>query len=191
MQVNFLELVEMRASVRHYVQEAMSLKELSFLLWCSQGVKMLLPDGRTIRNVPAAGGAHPLETYLLVRRMEGLEAGVYRFLPFEHALLAQGTDLREAERAFDGADSEMVGESAVTFVWSAVMERMAGGSMADAYRYAAISAGHACQNLYLAAQAIEVGVCAIGTFQQAGLTAALGLEGTSEIALYAAAAGNV
>ena len=85
--VNFLETVELRTSVRVYGKEPVTQKELSALLWCTQGVKMALPGGKSIRNVPSAGGRHSFETYLLIQNVEGIKPGLYRFLAFAHALL--------------------------------------------------------------------------------------------------------
>ena len=65
----------------------MSLEELSFLLWATQGVRGLIRDGLvTLRTVPSGGGMHPFETYLLVNRVEGVEPGIYRYLAVEHKL---------------------------------------------------------------------------------------------------------
>lgn len=34
---------------------------------------------KTIRNVPSAGGRNALETFLYIRRVEGIKPGLYRF----------------------------------------------------------------------------------------------------------------
>ncbi len=188
--VNFLETIELRTSVRQYQQdEPIPVKELSYLLWCTQGVKMALPNGGSMRNVPSAGARHALETYLFVQRVEGLKPGFYRFLPFDHALLPL-TDLdKEAFlAAFPGR--RMVEKSAVTFVWSAVRDRMTHRYGPRAYRYLFLDAGHVCENLYLAAQTVKTGVCAVGSFDDAALNQALALDGREEFAIYAATAGK-
>jgi SagB-type dehydrogenase family enzyme len=90
--------------------------------------------------------------------------------------------------AFSGRN--MVAGSAVTFIWSAVLERMSYAYGPRAYRYLHLDAGHVCQNLYLAAQTVRVGVCAIGAFDDDGLNAALGFDGENQFAVYAASAGK-
>ena len=86
-QVSFLELMELRSTVREYSPEPLTMKELSYLLWCTQGVKMVMQGGATKRTVPSAGARNAFETYLYIDKVEGLEPGLYRFLALEHALL--------------------------------------------------------------------------------------------------------
>ena len=193
-EVNFLELVELRASVREYTEESLSLKELSYLLWCTQGVKMPLPEGRSLRTVPGAGARHALETYLFVQRVLGLPPGFYRYLAYEHALLPLWDELPYEEKAvpFSLAFSSgrTVRASAVTLVWTAARERLTYDFGRRGYRYAFLDAGHACQNLYLAAQTIKLGVCALGAFDDAALAEVLRLDGEKEFPLYAASVGK-
>ena len=190
--VNFLELVELRSTVRQYTKEKISLQDLSYLLWCTQGVKMALPNGSSRRTVPSAGGRHAFETYLYLQKVEGLEKGLYRFLPMEHALVRE-TAQEKAESSFLAGFKamNMVAESAATFVWAAVLERMAYKFGSRACRYLFLDAGHVCENLYLAAQTIQLGVCAIGAFYDDKLNQALGLDGETEFAVYGATVGRI
>ena len=49
----------------------MSLLQLSFLLWATQGVKSIRGKSyATIRTAPCGGARHPFQTYLLVRQVE-------------------------------------------------------------------------------------------------------------------------
>jgi hypothetical protein len=70
-----------RISHRNYKNESLSLEELSFLLWATQGVRMV-QGGYAFRNVPSAGCRHSMETYLAVFNVDGLDEGIYRYLPF-------------------------------------------------------------------------------------------------------------
>ena len=80
------EAIEHRHSVRWYAKEPLSLDELSFLLWCTQGVKSVHGSQATVRTVPSAGARHAFETYLLVNDVDGLEPGLYRYLALTHRL---------------------------------------------------------------------------------------------------------
>ena len=82
-----ISLFRNRRSVRVFDQAPLTLEQLSFLLWATQGVKGI--RGRsyaTLRTVPSGGARHPFETYLLVQNVEGLRPGAYHYLPMEHAL---------------------------------------------------------------------------------------------------------
>ena len=189
--VNFLEIVELRASVRRYRDEPLTMKELSFLLWCTQGVKMKTPQGTTLRNVPSAGARHALETYLLIQRVEGLTPGLYRFLALEHALLPIETGEEALEKFFPCfIGPGMIRGSAVTFLWVADFRRMTFRYGRHSARFIFLDAGHVCQNLYLAAQTAGIGVCAVGAFYDDDLNAALHFNGYDDFVVYSATVGK-
>lgn len=190
--LDFLALVELRASVRDYLKQPMNLLELSFLLWCTQGVKMVLGDKATKRTVPSAGARHAFETYLLINNVEGLAPGLYRFLAVEHKLLPVAAAKDCKERILQAClGQRFIGESAVVFFWSAAAYRMTWRYGERGYRYLHIDAGHVGQNLYLAAQAIGYGTCAFAAFDDECLNEALFLDGKQEFVVYGAAVGKV
>lgn len=185
---SFLELIELRSSVRQYTGGEMSAKQLSFLLWCTQGVKMV--TDRTVRNVPSAGGRHALETYLLIRNVEGIAPGVYRFLAIEHLLVKVGGEDMMEEIASRGCTQPIVKTASVVFFWGAQADRMTWRFGERGYRYLMLDAGHVCQNLYLAAGAIKFGACAIGAFDDEAMNEILGLDGQNAFVLYGASVGK-
>jgi SagB-type dehydrogenase family enzyme len=87
-------------------------------------------------------------------------------------------------------DQAQVLNSAVTFFWVAIVERMFWRYDERGYRYLHLDAGHVCQNLYLAAEAIQCGVCAIAAFNDDMVNQALGLDGEKELAIYIASLGR-
>ena len=84
----------------------------------------------------------------------------------------------------------MVAASAVTFIWVAVVHRMAWRYGQRGYRYLHLDAGHACQNLYLAAESVGCGVCAIAAFDDEDVSRVLGLDGEDQFAIYVATVGK-
>ena len=85
---DLFELIERRQSRREYSDKPITLQELSFLLWATQGVKRIVRDGfATLRTVPSGGSRHAFETYLAANRVDGLEPGIYRYLALEHKLI--------------------------------------------------------------------------------------------------------
>ena len=193
-QVPLIEAINNRRSRRKYTDEPLSLEELSFLLWSTQGVQKLVRNGLlTLRTVPSGGGMHPFETYLVVNRVTGVEPGLYRYLALEHKLYP--VDLREREwvelvgEASNG--QTFVGKGAVAFVWSVRPYRTEWRYGDDSLKDVLISVGHICQNLYLACEAIGAGTCAIVAYQQDELDDLIGVDGHDEIALYLAPVGKV
>lgn len=188
--VTVKEAIMVRQSLRRYSDAALSIPELSYLLWCTQGVKKTVAN-LTRRTVPSAGARHAFETYLLINRVEGLEPGLYRYLALEHRLLPVKRD-PDFRKVVTGAclDQKFVGESAVVFIWTAVAERMVWQYGERGYRYILIDAGHVCENLYLAAETVECGMCAVAAFDDEALDRALGLDGEKQFAVYAAALGK-
>jgi SagB-type dehydrogenase family enzyme len=83
-----------------------------------------------------------------------------------------------------------VRECPVSFWWCAVPERSTWRYSTRGYRYMLIDAGHVCQNLYLTADVINCGVCAIGAYDDAGLNAFWGLDGVGQFIIYGASLGK-
>lgn len=191
LQIDLLEFIELRTSVRQYSLEPLTREELALLLWCTQGVKMVIPDKATFRTVPSAGARHAFETYLLIQRVEGIAPGLYRYLALEHEVQLV-EELADGGRKIHAAclNQACIGQSAVTFFWIAVAERMTSRYGQRGYRYLHLDAGHVCQNLYLSGEVIGCGTCAIGAYDDERLNAALGIDGVELFVVYAAALGR-
>jgi len=180
-----------RRSVRRYSATPLSPGELAFLLWATQGVTGRHGDLATFRTVPSAGARHAFETYLYCRRVETLEEGIYRYLPLSHALLFEFAEGGLATRISDACFGQrFVGQGAVTFFWSVLPSRMEWRYGPAAHRVLPMDAGHVCQNLYLAADAIGAGTCAVAAYDQEALDALLRLDGEEEFVLYLAPVGK-
>jgi len=181
-----------RQSRRMFLHEPLSLEELSFLLWATQGLRGKAAAGHAYRTVPSAGCRHALETYLAVFRVSGLESGVYRYLPMSHQLLHEFSEERLADKLVEASlGQSFAGRAAVTFLWAAVPYRMEWRYGAAAHKVIALDAGHVCQNLYLACEAIHAGTCAIAAYDQKKVDALLRLDGEEEFVIYLAPVGKV
>jgi SagB-type dehydrogenase family enzyme len=181
-----------RKSRRKYSLEDLTLNELSYLLWATQGVRKVLPSGRHYRTVPSAGARHSFETYLVIQHVEGLKTGVYRYLPFDHQLvyLFTAENLPENMTAL-ASDQPFVGNSAVCFIWSSIPYRMEWRYGTRSERVILMDVGHVCQNLYLAAESIGCGTCGVASYEQEALDQFLGLDGQDEFVIYLAPVGKV
>lgn len=190
-QIELKTAIEKRKTLRRYSQTSLSLEELTYLLWITQGVKEVSDATRTSRNVPSAGARHAFETYLVINRVGDLKPGLYRYLALKHALLPIDTDPEFSYKVAHAClNQQQIKTSAVTFVWVAVKERMYWRYGERGYRYLHLDAGHVCQNLYLGAEAIGCGMCAIAAFDDDQLNAVLGLDGDNCFVIYLGSLGK-
>jgi SagB-type dehydrogenase family enzyme len=185
------QIIEQRRSLRKYAMQSLTLAELTYLLWLTQGVKRITGRPATLRTVPSAGARHAFETFLLVNRVSELEAGLYRFVATQNALVRVAAPPDIATRLMIAChDQEHILLSAVTFCWMAVTERMAWRYVERSMRYLFLDAGHVCQNLYLAAEAIGCGACAVAAFDDAQVNALIGADGVDHFAIYLGTVGK-
>lgn len=186
-------LIQARRSVRQYSDGQVSLEELSYMLWASQGVHSILGDNyATLRSVPSAGARHPYETYLNISRVEGMEPGLYRFLPISHSL-AKIKDNGDLARRFRQAclSQEMVETCAVLFIWTCIPYRTEWRYGQKAHKVLLIDAGHICGNLYLAAGATGCGACAVAAYTQEDIDRVLEVDGSDEFTVYLCTVGKL
>lgn len=150
-----------RRSVRDYRPDPLALAEVGQLLWAAQGVTGA--DGRK-RTAPSAGALYPLEVYLVAGRVEGLPAGIYHYLPGEHALqpVARG-DIR-ALLSEAALDQDCVRDGPISLVFAAVYDRTTVKYGDRGIRYAHMEVGHAAQNVYLQAKSLGLGTVMVGAF---------------------------
>jgi SagB-type dehydrogenase family enzyme len=183
------EVLRRRRSERRFQDSPLRETELSQLLWATQGITQ---PGRSVdfRTAPSAGALYPVETYLVVHDVEGVEPGVYHYDVQHHQLeqLKRG-DFR-AEVAHAALDQRMAARAKVVFVWTAVFERSKWKYRQRAYRYVYLDAGHIAQNLALAAVALGLGSCQIAALYDVEANDLLGVDGVEESTLYMTVVGR-
>ena len=123
--------------------------------------------------------------------IDGKEPDASQRFALEHKLAIASHDNRMADKTSMAAfGQDMIKNSAVTFIWVADIKRMAWRYGERGYRYIFLDAGHVCQNLYLAAEAIGCGVCAVAAFDDDLLNETLGIDGKNHFAVYLATVGK-
>jgi len=188
---NLFSIIKERRSRRDYSDQPISIKDLATLLWATQGV-MEFGYGYSLRTVPSAGARHPLETYLCFNRVDKHTAGLYRYIPFEHNLVQLSDDSTISDlltKACLGQD--IFKKCAVSFIWTAVIQRSRWKYQQRGYRYIYLDAGHVCQNLYLTCEALGLGCCAVAAFDDDAVNIILDIDGKEEFAIYLATVGKV
>ncbi len=162
------EVLYKRRSIRSYSGSQMSLQHLSQILWSAYGVtepKDRPPHIRGgFKTAPSAGARYPLEVYVIVGNVEGIRAGIYRYLPENHSivLLIEG-DFRVQARVA-ARNQMMVEQAPVTVVYTADFERTTSRYGERGKNYVYVDLGHSAQNVYLQAEALGMHSCAIGAF---------------------------
>ena len=190
--IDLISAIQNRQSHRHFKNDPLSLEELSFLLWATQGIRKRADEATAFRTVPSAGCRHALETYLCILNVTGLAMGIYRYLPIEHQLLTVSLNENLQEDIVTATFYQaFFGKAPVTFIWTTIPYRMEWRYHTAAHKVIAIDAGHVCQNLYLACAAIGGGTCAVAAYHQELLDNLLGVDGDNEFTIYLAAVGKI
>jgi len=176
------EAIYRRRSIRSFLDEPLSLQEASQLLWAAGGKTI---DGLTgpTRSYPSAGGAHPLEIYLVAGRVEGLLPGIYRYSWREHSLVRLKRGDRRADLRQAAFGQSMVGQAPASLVFTAVPERTTRRYGERALRYIPMDVGGAGQNVHLQAEALGLGTVIVGAFNDEALKSVLSL-GAAEAPYY-------
>ncbi len=173
--VSVEEALARRRSIREYADKPLTIDEVMQLLWAAQGIT--LPQ-YGFRTAPSAGGTYPLEVYVVTKpsRVEGLDAGVYRYEPRDHTLVKRIAGDFSRELMAAALDQEWVGSAPVNLVITAIFERTTGKYGERGVRYVWQETGHAAQNIYLQAVALRLGNVVVGAFYDSEVQRILGLS---------------
>ena len=169
-----------RRSRRNFSDTALSAEQLSQILWAAYGISETVSDNPLLRGglrtAPSAGALYPLEIYAVVGNVTDIEAGVYKYDSQEHMIVKTiDRDVRQ-ELSTVTLGQSMVSTAPVTLIYCGVLDRLA-----DRYgqrgreRYVFMEIGHSAQNVYLQAEALGLGACAVGAFTDAGVSELLEL----------------
>jgi SagB-type dehydrogenase family enzyme len=190
--ISLISAFKKRKSHRVFKKLPLTLEELSFLLWATQGIRQMVNAGTALRTVPSAGARHSFETYLIALQVDNLEPGMYRYSAVEHQLILERIVPELRHRIVDASYGQsFVGKAPVSLVWTTIPYRMEWRYHTAAHKVIAIDVGHVCQNLYLAVEAIGAGTCAIAAYHQELMDDLLGVDGEDEFAVYMAAVGKL
>ena len=187
--IKFWEVLVRRQSIRNFSDEPITLMELSSLLFGMEGLTRIFPQF-AYRISPSAGGLYPIEIYPVINNVEELKPGVYHYNIPEHSLeLLKKGDYR-SEVAEGCLGQKMCYNSAVNFIWSAVIERSKWKYLQRCYRYIYLDCGHIAQNLYLVAEALNLGACCIGAIFDDELNRLIEIDGFDETVIYVGVIGK-
>jgi SagB-type dehydrogenase family enzyme len=165
------QALQHRRSVREYRDQPLSPSELGQLLWAAQGVTTL----GGFRTAPSAGALYPLEAYAAVGHVEGIPAGIYKYDPKHHTLQKKHDGDRREKLAAASLDQHWMARGAAMIALSAVFGRTTTRYGERGDRYVFMEAGHAAENVWLEAVALNLGTIVVASFSDAEVKKILGL----------------
>ncbi|MFH0898091.1 MAG: SagB/ThcOx family dehydrogenase [bacterium] len=164
------QAVNQRRSVRDYKNDALSLQQISQLLWAAQGVT----SSQGLRAAPSAGALYPLEVYLVAGNVHDLEAGVYKYLIGDHVLKKIETGDKRASLCSAALSQDSVKQAAACFVLCAVYSRTKVKYGPRGHQYVHMEIGAVAENVYLQAGALGIGTVFVGAFEDSGVQGVIG-----------------
>jgi len=192
---DYMKILDTRRSLREYSDAPMTQAQLAFMLWSTQGVQGKRGVS-TFRTVPSGGARHPFETYIAVQNVEGLEPGLYRYLPMENmevkktAIERLGSIENYKEKITEMlAGQAWAAKAPVILFYTCVPYRAEWRYVDAAHRVVLIDLGHLGQNAMLSAVALGLGTCCMAAYDQGLCDELLGIDGLNEYTVYAISVG--
>lgn len=179
-------ILKKRRSHRKFENKIVRIEELSYLLWAAQGVHKNRGNNKaTFRPVPSGGARHPFESYIAVNKVEGLRKGIYRYLPIEHEILFI-KEVEDIEERLNEASlgQKFIKDASFTLIYSCIPYRTEWRYAELAHKIMLIDLGHIGQNVYMAAEGLNLGTCAIGAYHQELMDDLIELDGEDEFVVY-------
>lgn len=186
-QKTLTECIKNRRSLRSYKDQNLSMEEVAYLLWETSRVDSYKP-GITFRTIPTAGATNSMETYVYLNKVEGMSKGLYLYVQDKHQLSLIDDSEGLEERVNEALYGQLRG-AATVFFFTTTPYRTEYKYAHLSHKMIAIEAGHAGQNLSLAAEVIDCGAVAICAYIQEYCDKLLGI-GDEEFVTYALPVGK-
>lgn len=190
---DFISVVGRRKTDRVFSEGGLTLAQISYLLWCAQGMREINENSfRSSRNVASGGGRHPFEMYMIVQHAEDIEPGLYHYLPLTDQIeyLGTGEDISDMIVTASGGQ-KWTAKASVLFILSAVPYRTEWRYGVYSHPLIMMDAGHVSQNMYLAAASLGLGCCTLARIGIGEIGDMFGLDGEEETAIMAFPVGTL
>ena len=174
-----------RRSGRAHEPHALDRDVLAALVAAAYG-----PTAEGRRTAPSGGALYPLELYVVSRRIRDVPEGVFH-VDLERPALELVDDGVVGPRLAEATPlPELLADAAAVVFLTAVFWRTRFKYGLRGYRFALLEAGHAAQNLLLAATALGVPALPLGGFFDARVERLLGVDGVDESVVYGVVLGG-
>jgi SagB-type dehydrogenase family enzyme len=168
-----------RRSRREYADRAITGQQLAWVLWAATGIT----TDAGYRTAPSAGALYPIETYVAVKQVAGIEPGLYHLDVRGQALEQVRTGSVATDLMLAALGQDFLQQAAAVVVLTGLFQRTRWKYHARHYRYVCWEGGHLAQNVYLAAEAAGLAACMVGGFLDGTLNRLLRVDGRQEAAL--------
>jgi SagB-type dehydrogenase family enzyme len=179
------QALQQRRSLRDYRDRMLTARELAWLVHAATAIT----STAGYRTAPSAGALYPIETYVAVSRVEGIDAGLYHVDVRAQALELVRAGPVAGDLMIAGLGQQFLRTAPAVFVLTGLFQRTRWKYHERHYRYICWEGGHMAQNLYLAAEAAGLGACMVGAFFDGMLNDLLRIDGRHEAALGLVAVG--
>jgi SagB-type dehydrogenase family enzyme len=173
------QALEQRRTLRDYADRALTAEELAWVIHGATGIT----STQGLRTAPSAGALYPVETYVAVSRVEGIEPGLYHVDVRGRALEPVRSGSVAGDLMVAGLGQDFLRAAPVVLVLTGLFQRTRWKYRERHYRYVCWEGGHMAQNVYLAAEATGLGACMVGAFLDDRVNALLRVDGRTEAAL--------
>ncbi len=173
------QVLRQRRSLRRYADRAMTGTELAWVVRAATGIT----SGRGYRTAPSAGALYPIETYVAVARVDGIDAGLYHVDVRAQSLERVRAGPVSGDLMIAGLGQDFLRDAPVVLVLTGVFQRTRWKYRSRHYRYVCWEGGHVAQNVYLAAEAAGLGACMVGAFLDGTVNDLLRIDARHEAAL--------
>lgn len=188
------ELLMNRRSSQSFASKAISLEQLATILFATYGVTKRVPlksgaADQLFRTAPSGGALFPLDVYVAVHRVDGLEPGIYYYDSPEHRLVRVWDESPTQKLAEACIYPETVSTASITLLISAAFWRCRFKYRLRAYRFTILEAGHIAQNALLTVISLGLGGLPIGGFYENDIDVMLNNDGVNEGIIYSVGVG--
>jgi SagB-type dehydrogenase family enzyme len=182
------EVIASRRSLRQYKDQSMTKEEVSYLLWETSRVDFFKKSA-VFRTIPTGGATNSMETYVFLQNIIGIDSGLYHYHQDEHVLVLLDNSEDLKDRVNESLWTQLRGANFTMYI-TATPYRTEYKYSFTAHKMIAMEAGHAGQNLSLAAEVIDCGACCLAAYRQDLADEVLGIDGVDEFTTYAITVGK-
>ena len=190
----FAGVLTARRTWRRFSVKPIAREDLATLLGLTSGIQQWATAAGqelALKTSPSGGARHAIETYVAVREVAGLPAGVYHYAPDRHALeRIRGPVSRARLEAYLPNSGYFAAASAMVF-FTVLFERILWRyPYSRAYRAALVEAGHLCQTFCLTATWLGLAPYCVMGLADSVIERDLKIDGIREAVLYTAGVGR-